>query len=233
MAIALRELWLSDARIDGSIDSSDRIVRLGRIQLPGETHPQVTSDAALVERLAHGDVSAFDALVITYDAPLRRFARRMVDRTDLADDIVQDVFVWIWERRDSLNVTGTLRAYLYGAVRHQLLHRLRRERIEDRCALTFDVDTIPGMGTAPAATPAAAERAELANALARALNTLSPRVRHVALLRWRDHLSRAEIAAIMGVAVPTINNQLTHAARAVRALLGPFDPSSSGAEAIK
>ena len=179
----------------------------------------------LLVRLADGDVTAFDQLVLAYDPPLRAFARRMLHEADLANDIVQDVFVWLWEHRTTVRPQGTLRSYLYGAVRHRALHVLRRARMEEACAFQLDpAFGIPGMGVPEPGTAAATERRELAAALTRALLTLSPRVRQVALLRWRDRMSRAEIAGIMGVAVPTINNQLTQAARLVRSLLADYVP---------
>lgn len=177
-------------------------------------------DVRLITRIAQDDIAAFDTIVLAYDRPLRQFARRMVNDADTADDIVQDVFVWLWEHRHTLAIQGTLRAYLYGAARNRALSVLRRTRTEETCMVHIDSSlAVPGMGTPTQNTDAATERAELANALSRAFDTLPPRTRQAALLRWRDRMSRAEIAEIMNVAVPTVNNQLTQAARVVRALL--------------
>lgn len=189
--------------------------------------PTHEETARILARLATNDVAMFDELVLTYDVPLRAFARRMMRDPHVADDIVQDVFAWVWEHRATLRPKHTFRSYLYGAVRHRALHLLRRTRVEDAGVMRIDPAAgVPGMGTPQASALTATERRELGAALTQAFMALSPRVRHVALLRWRDRLSRAEIAAIMGVTVPTVNNQLTHAARIVRALLGDHDPTS-------
>jgi RNA polymerase sigma-70 factor (ECF subfamily) len=144
----------------------------------------------------------------------------MIESSDAAEDIVQDVFIWLWEHRETLEVRGTLRSYLYGSVRNHTLTALRRARLEERCAIDFlYAPTLPGAGTGAIRPDTAIEQQELAQALARALEQLTPRVRQVALLRWRDQLSRSEIAVVLGVALPTVNNQLTLAARVLRQLL--------------
>jgi len=221
MESALLELVFAWPRDD---DSTPR----GRRRETPANHETARAEREhLLARLADSDVAAFEEIVSAHDAPLRAFARRMLHEGDLADDIVQDVFVWLWEHRTMVRPQSTLRSYLYGAVRHRALHVLRRARMEETCALQLDpAFGLPGMGVPEPGTAAAVERRELAAALTRALSTLSPRVRQVALLRWRDRMSRAEIAAIMGVAMPTINNQLTQAARLVRALLADYLPTA-------
>ena len=151
----------------------------------------------------------------------------MLRRSDIAEEVIQDVYLWLWEHRETLEVHGTIRSYLYGAVRNRALALLRHDRLEEQCATEFLAEgASPGEGEEVVPPDVALERAELAAALTRALETLSPRVRQVALLRWRDKLSRAEIATALGVAVPTVNNQLTAAARALRALLAEYRSES-------
>jgi RNA polymerase sigma-70 factor (ECF subfamily) len=213
---------------------ADDSTRGGRPTIRETTHERGAIDQPaheeterILARLAASDVVAFDEIVLTYDVPLRAFARRMMRDPHIADDVVQDVFAWIWEHRATLRPKHTIRSYLYGAVRHRALHLLRRTRIEDACVMRIDPTAgVPGMGAPQAGASTAAERRELGAALTQAFMALSPRVRHVALLRWRDRLSRAEIAAIMGVTVPTVNNHLTHAARVVRALLAEHGPAT-------
>lgn len=191
------------------------------LPLPDRTaHALYQTEKDILDALRGGDVNAFDEIVRNYSPGLKEYASRMLESPDAAEDSVQDVFVWLWEHRATVKVQGTLRAYLFGSVRNHVISVLRRAGLEMRCTTEFlQTGTPVAMGNHALRPDARIERQELAQALNKALNQLSPRVRQVALLRWRDQLSRSEIAMIMGVALPTINNQLTVAARTLRGLL--------------
>ncbi len=174
----------------------------------------------LVARLRTGDQPAFEDVVRMYDIPLRRFAARFFETEASADDLVQEVFVWLWEQRSTLHDGIVLRPYLYAAVRNRALTMLRRTDLEARVALlTVPGTPAPGMGASPLAPDRDVENKELAATLVAAFNALSPRVRQVALLRWRDGLSRDEIAHVLGVSPATVKNQLAVAVRTLRDLL--------------
>jgi len=178
------------------------------------------TDQHLLERLREGDMVAFTEIVRTYSTRLQTYIQAHVHDSDISVDVVQDVFMQLWERRRHTEIRTTLQGYLFGSARNHLLMVLRKRRLEDRYASDFLIrDVLPGVGSPALPPDVQVERQELALALQRALDTLSPRVRQVALLRWRDKLSRAEIAEVFGVSVATIHNQLTVATRALRPLL--------------
>lgn len=178
------------------------------------------TDQHLLACLRDGDVAAFTAIVLTYGTRLEEFVFRMVHDRDTARDIVQDVFSDLWQRRAEREIRTTLQGYLYGSARNHTLVVLRRARLEEQCAIEFLASDVPvGVGERIVPPDIRLEHQELASALVQALATLSPRVRQVALLRWRDRLSRPEIAAALEITVPTVNNQLTTAARVLRRLL--------------
>jgi RNA polymerase sigma-70 factor (ECF subfamily) len=185
-----------------------------------EEHLETLPDRRLLDGLQAGDVETFTTIVRLYAVKLEGYVRRSISDPDVAADIVQDVFTELWERRATVVVRTTLQAYLYGSARHHVLRKIRRTQLEDRCTVEFlATDTPPGIGNAPPRPDTLLERHELNVTLARALETLSPRVRQVALLRWRDRLSRAEIAAVLGVSVATVRNQLTTATAVLRKIL--------------
>lgn len=75
-------------------------------------------------RIRGGDATAFETMVRRYTVRLRVYAERHVHAPTLAEEIVEDVFVDIWERRASWEVRTSLRRYLYGAVRKDAIDRL-------------------------------------------------------------------------------------------------------------
>ncbi len=176
--------------------------------------------AEQARRVRAGDESAFEELILAFSSPLVGYARRFVANADIARDVVQDVFAHLWLQRETLRIRGSMRAYLYTAVRNRALDVRKSSQAELRRLTTSDVPgSAMGMGERIDAPDVALQRCEIEARVQAALDTLPARAREAALLRWRDGLSRGEIATIMGVAVATVNNQLTAAARVVRALL--------------
>jgi RNA polymerase sigma factor (sigma-70 family) len=176
--------------------------------------------SGIMDRVRQGDVDAFASIVRTLSQPLEGYARRLTGSHDAALDLVQDVFARLWEQRAEVRVRGSVRAYLYAVLRHRAFNIRKSERAEQARWTTHAAPEMHlGMGSEPASAEEQLERDEIARRVADALAALPPRAREVALLRWRDGMSRPEIAEVMGIAVPTVNNHLTQAAQIVRALL--------------
>jgi RNA polymerase sigma-70 factor (ECF subfamily) len=83
-------------------------------------------DAAWLERIRAGDPGAFEALFREHYHGLCLFAARLVASDAVAEELVQDVLLRVWQQRERWTVTGSVAAYLYGAVRNQALGHLRR-----------------------------------------------------------------------------------------------------------
>ena len=69
-----------------------------------QLRPQQPQPPDWVERIRAGDAGAFEALFHTYHAPLCAFAYRYVGVRDLAEEIVQEVFLFVWERRETWEI---------------------------------------------------------------------------------------------------------------------------------
>ena len=77
-------------------------------------------DIILLKRVRKGDKKAFDELFCMYYAPLCVHACRFVEDTD-AENIVQDLMLYIWENRRRLEISISLRSYLFTSVRNRAL----------------------------------------------------------------------------------------------------------------
>lgn len=190
-----------------------------------DLQPSEKSDNSYVALLRENDESAFRTLFERYDQPLTVFATRMLHSQDRASDVVQDVFVRLWNDRARLIIQGSVKAYLYAAVRNKTLDMLKRDKIEQRWRVAFEGSGgSPGMGIAARNEAERLELQELEAAMQAAIAQLPERARQIATLRWYDRLSRIEIADILGIAVGTVNKQLTLSARAMRDQLKLFRP---------
>lgn len=178
---------------------------------------------AWVARIRSSDAVAFEAMFRTYYAPLHAFARGCVPDVAAVDEVVQDVFCWIWEHRATWVVDTSLKTYLYGAVRNRALNQARRQRLatrwEDRAVA--ERLTRPELGCAEPAD-ARVVQDDFARALRRAIERLPARCREAYLLRWIHHLSYKDVAAQMGTSVKTVEIQIAKALKTLRAGLADF-----------
>ena len=181
-------------------------------------------DAALTARFRAGDESALVHVFTAYHAALCGFAASYVRDADSAEELVQEVFLALWERRQTLDLRNGLRAYLFGAARNRALNVERHARYERTLALRRDCDGIPGMGRPPEETDASARAAEIDAAVATAVRSMPERMRAALTLSWREGLTHGEIACVLGIAPKTVENHIGRALKHLRRKLAHFLP---------
>ena len=84
---------------------------------PEDRRQPAALEQAWVRKIREGNAQAFERLFSTYCGPLVHFAGRYVGDLAVAENIVQDVFVNVWNRREQLDPTAAIKAYLYTAVK--------------------------------------------------------------------------------------------------------------------
>ncbi len=161
--------------------------------------------------------AAFDALVAENCDRLCRFVYRYVGSREEAEDIVQEVFLAIWERGYEWEGRDPL-PFLYKAAHNRAISRARHESVHDRWqrqASTADEPTAAGVETDLA-------ESELDDALGRAIDSLPERCRLVFTMSREQGLSHAEIARILGLSHKTVESHIWRALTSLRASLAPY-----------
>lgn len=181
--------------------------------------PGPRDEAEVVASLRQGDAQAFDQLCLTYHDALWRFAYQMLRSREGAQDVVQDVFLDVWERRASLTITTSISAYLFSAVRRRSLFYLRHDRTTERIAAAWGPTEVPALGITAESPLVAVERSDLRAMLRQSLASLPPARRQAVALRWGEHLSYDEIAEAMGISSEAARAHVSRAYRALRELL--------------
>lgn len=171
---------------------------------------------AVSAKVRTGDADAFRQLFDALYGPLRRFAWSLVRDDAQAEDLVQEAFVRLWDRRANMDGDTPLRAWLYRTVRNLALNS-RRDRATRTRLLDDPVSQNHPVVARPAPTP---EDLTVDREIHRQLNTLvqelPPRQREALLLSRVEGLSHVEVANTMGCAPRTVNNHLVAALSTLR-----------------
>nr|WP_262894940.1 RNA polymerase sigma-70 factor [Hymenobacter negativus] len=162
-----------------------------------------------MRRLNQGDERAFDALFRHYSALVYRFSYGYLkSRTD-AEEIVQECFLKIWEKREQLRDDVPLKAYLFTTAHNAILNQLRRQQQRNR----FQTYTA---GLAPGQVGNEVEFSELESLYQAALEQLPPKRREIFILSRQQGLSYPEIAQQLNLSVKTVEAQMTQALKFLR-----------------
>jgi len=147
------------------------------------------------------------------------YAFSMLKDQDAAAEVVQNVFCKIWEKRDELHVHTSVRSYLYGAVYHECINWMRQEKKSKdyRKQASHVRQWTEG-------TPASGkiEMDELERKLQQAMDALPDQCRAIFLLSRFGDLKYREIAEQLGIAVKTVEAQVSKALKFLRAALAGF-----------
>ncbi len=171
--------------------------------------PVVEPLMALAARIRASDHSAYAEVFRSTHEPLIRYVFRLTGSEARALDVVQDIFLKLWEQRHRLVIQVSLRALLYTMARNRALNMIRNES---------RLEAMPEGSSQPAesasdAPDAAYETRELDQWFREWIRELPPRrAEAFALSRFHD-LSNQEISAIMGISKRTVDTHIVHALR--------------------
>jgi RNA polymerase sigma-70 factor, ECF subfamily len=179
-------------------------------------------ELACFDRMRTGDETAFEILFRTYAGPLCDFAYSYVGSQPMAQEIVQDLFSRIWERRDTLEIPRSVYAYLFGSTRNRAINHLRDRRVQDAFA-TRALRAVRTSITSPSAPQEQELEAQaLGEALARAVKELPERCREVFTLTRDQHLTYAQVAEVLHISPKTVEIHMGRALALLRRKLEPW-----------
>lgn len=170
-------------------------------------------DDDLIRLMKAGDRSAFESIYNKYWAKLYIAAYNLLRTREAAEDIVQEVLVQLWLKKDSLEITS-LNAFLYAAVRYKVFDAIRMGKARQH--LSYRMEEV----TADNATEDNLAEKELKKILHAHISSLPEKCREIFVLSRQQQLSTKEIARLLRIAPKTVENQLTIAIRRLRSLLG-------------
>lgn len=182
--------------------------------VPDDAVPDL-GDRQWVDRIRDGDVQAFETVFRTLAPALCVFVRRLVYSPDVAEDLVQDLFLTLWRQRRTLTVHASLTTYLYTAARNRALNHIKHERVVARWR---NAPRPPAEHEQPTLEDALHE-AELTLLVQAAIARLPERTRLVFTMSRQQGMTYGQIAKALGVSVKTVETQMGRALRSMRTSL--------------
>lgn len=174
------------------------------------------TDKELLQRISEGDSSAFSILYHRYWEEMYVVAvKALRDKTDAAD-IIQDVFLALWNRRHELKIEGALSSYLHTAVRYKAIHFIEKNITRrDYLALLAEVS----VSWLPPNADVNLQLEEIQKALSTVVTKMPPRMQQVYILSREKQLSHKEIAEQLSLSVETVKKHIQHALKLIKTTL--------------
>lgn len=171
----------------------------------------------LVKSLTKGDEQAFTQLYKLFEAKIYRYVVSSVKSPELSDDIVQEVFVKVWESRKSLNPEQSFQSFLFTIARNQILNFFRKLKTDE--ALRQQVFSFAQRQANY--TEEIINFNETEDLIQIALDKLPPRQRQIFELCKVKGLSHQEVAEQLDISEGTVNVQLVKSIKFLRKFLSP------------
>jgi RNA polymerase sigma-70 factor (ECF subfamily) len=180
--------------------------------------PDLRTDKELFLLLQRGDGPAYTEIFNRYSRVLVAHAYRFLSDRAAAHDVVQDIFLTLWQKRESIQLHGSFSAYLYTATRNRIFDQISRQQVIDRY-----VDSVMQFiekGGVPSDERVIEK--ELIRLIEREIQLLPEKSRLAFILRKKQELGYDEIAAELGVSEAAAKQLVYNAVKALRLKLGRF-----------
>jgi len=180
------------------------------------------SDSTAIGLIKQGSQKAFERLFKDHFKNLHAYAYTFLKDDEMAEEVVQNVFCRIWEKRDQLKTDGSIKAYLYRSVHNESLNYLKHQKVRANFGVYY-AGEMEQFGNDDSASKKLLT-AELQKHIEKALSELPEQCRIIFQLSRFEQLKYQQIADQMGLSIKTIENQMGKALRVMRQKLAEFLP---------
>lgn len=167
-----------------------------------------TNDSKWIAQLREGDRLTFANIFNLYAKELYEFASRTIDAKEDCEEIVQDVFVSLWERREELEI-DSLKAYLFTSVKYKVIRYIKHQVVKRKYEEHYR--HFESTYIAPVEPESSTPVIPLHARLSESLQGLPARCREAFQLRLEQNLSNSEIAQRMHISKRTVEEYMTTA----------------------
>ncbi len=180
----------------------------------------------IVTRFIDGDEPSFKVIFKFFYPRLYHFVHTYIQNDDLAENMVQDTFLTLWNKRKDLKADSNLNAWLYTVARNICLKKLRDDKLKkaflsselNELELEMNVEALASLDTS------ALTFNEIERIIENTLRTLPPQCRKIFELSRFENKKNKEIAEELDISVKAVENQITKALKVFRSTLKDYLP---------
>lgn len=172
----------------------------------------------LIRRLRRGDETAYELLFKEYYQMLTVFARRYLNDLEDAKEIVQDLFVSLYEKRENLDINSSLKSYLFRSIHNRCVNHLNAQKIRHKYVeyTNYTADIRDN------SLEQEVNRTEMEHLLYKAIADLPPKCQDIFKMNRFEGLSNGEIAEKLNLSKRTVETQISKALRILRGKMEPY-----------
>lgn len=174
-----------------------------------------SKDTLITVKIRQGDEEAFREVYDFYHIQMFYIAKKYVKEKSLAEDAVQDVFVKLWEKRNTLDENKSLKGFLFTMLKNHVLNVLRDMKKETVPITKIVESTLPCQGCADEQVI----YRDYQNILKKGLSELSNRKREVFELKTIEGYSNPEIAEILEINIRTVKTHYYYSSKFMKLYL--------------
>jgi len=170
------------------------------------------TDNELVERLKKGDLEAFDMIYDMYAGRLYAFGMRYLRSTEEAKELVQSVFMKVWENHRTIDLSLSFRSYLFTIAYNDICKLFRRQSYLQKYVL----ETLYENRQSASAAEEGTEYQSVLGEVQRVLGTLPETQRKAFIMSKIEGKTSKEVATLLGLSPGTVDNYVSGAIKMLR-----------------
>ena len=176
-----------------------------------------TDEIEIMQALQNGDEKAMESLFRTYYQRLCNYANTLLNDQDESEESVQQVFVTLWEKRQSMEITSSLQSYLFRSVRNTCLNKIKYSKVRKSYA-----EEVTALSSHAEPANEITFQNELQKRIHEAVESLPDQCRLVFKLNRFEELKYKEIAEQLGISIKTVENHMGKALKIMREKLKDY-----------
>lgn len=173
----------------------------------------------LAKQIKQGDIRAYELLFKTYYQALCNFANTYLNNIDESEDLVQEVFVKIWDIRNELKVTTSIKSYLFQAVKNTCFNHLKHQKVQNK-----HTEHLFHQSDSTVEPSNQIESKQLSLLIDEAIEKMPEKRREIFLLSREEGLKYKEVAKKLNISVKTVETQMGLALKHLRIELKSYLP---------
>jgi len=172
------------------------------------------NEQELFDKVKKGDLKAYEQLFKQYYAPAARYASSITRDINIGEEIAQEVFMYIWDKREQINLHSGFKAYLFSSLKNKCINYLKIEL--PRQQATTDLD---GVSSTVNPVMTSDDTELIKKRIQHAIDQLPDKCKNIFILSRYGGLTYPEIAEELEISIKTVENQMTIALRKLKEML--------------